>query len=95
MSNEGIFDKVKDFLMGHPDQGLDRADTTQPAPGGPLPGADPDVTPTSPEVPSAPSSPEPGFAPGGPGSPPPMTSPDPGPMTTPETAPDTAGADRP
>jgi hypothetical protein len=73
MSNEGIFDKVKDFLKGHPeqaDQGLDRAgdlvnertggkysdqiakgddmvrqqlgvpdeqaETTQPAPGGPV-----------------------------------------------------------
>lgn len=80
MSNEGIFDKVKNFLQGHPeqaDQGLDKAgglindrtggtysdqiakgdemvrqqlgvpgaqaETTQPAPGGPLPGEDPET----------------------------------------------------
>lgn len=139
MSNEGIFDKVKDFLKGNPDKvdpGLDKAgelvnertggkysdqvakgddmvrqqlgvpddqtDATQPAPGptpgGPLPGGDPDVSPTtSPEVPPAPNTPEPGITPGGPGSTPggpgttpPVTSPDPVPTTAPETVPEAA-----
>ncbi len=47
MGNQGLFDQVKDFLLGHPE--LPGAMETLPAPG-----PDPDVAPEAlPEPPSA------------------------------------------
>ena len=95
MSNEGIFDKVKDFLTGNPDkvdQGLDKAGellnertggkyAEQIAKGDDMVRQQLGVPDDQPGA----TQPAPGVTPGGPGTTPPP----------PDTAPDTAQVDRP
>ena len=102
MSNEGIFDKVKDFLKGNPDkvdQGLDKAgELLNERTGGKYSdqiAKGDDMVRQQLGVPDD----QPGATQPAPGSTPPVTSPDPVPTTAPETvpeaAPDTAQGERP